>query len=311
MLNEINKKEKIKFTFLVDKLNYLASLYLYIIIFVGVTSFQLVGKPIVCWTPADFTLQMVEFTSQFCWSNAKFNKNSQNMLFYKWTPFYILCSYFFYYFPKLIWLDYLRKNGLYNLIIDIKVNELKNISVAKKYFEKKDFSSKGFNFKTRIISLNYLLLKLLFLSNSILQFYALHNFLNYKFFFLGIDYIKSAFWKENKIIIQFPRIGVCNVTVTQLGYNRHSYLVECLLPINEIYDKIYVALWFWLIVLTFVNLISFVQMFFRCFIYSSHLYNRFIRRKDPSIPDIELIDELFFINRLSFNFYECFKLVFK
>ena len=287
---KFSKKEKIQYTFLVDKLNHLITLYVYVLIFIITTSYQIVGKPIVCWTPAELTSASVEFITQYCWSNVAYDKDSSILVFYKWTPFFIFGLSFFFYIPDKIWLYFLRKNGLYSLILEIKTNKLKNIVLFENYLENyhRDVRSTIGN---RKISINYLFLKILYFLNSNFQLIVLNEFMNRNFLRLGLDFLRF----DKKFSKNFPRIGICNVTLRTLGENLHSYLIQSVLPINEIYEKVYIFIWFWLMMLYVVNFSSLIHTFTRCFT-SKCLWVE--KRYFSFPPDLLLIEELFELNDL-------------
>ena len=63
----------------------------------------------------------------------------------------------------------------------------------------------------------------------------------------------------------------------------------CVLPINIINEKIYVFLWFWLIILSFISVIGLVAHIFGMLIPSitkMHLHSRTLNRKDIHLDDL-------------------------
>jgi hypothetical protein len=107
----------------------------------------------------------------------------------------------------------------------------------------------------------YFLTRLMYLINSILQLILLNILLGHRgnAWFLDIDIIKSIFHYGNPLLDSpyFPRVTLCNVPIREMG-EIHRYTVQCVLPINIINEKIFLALSFWFSYLILHNFISFV-----------------------------------------------------
>ncbi|VDN52741.1 unnamed protein product [Dracunculus medinensis] len=110
--------------------------------------------------------------------------------------------------------------------------------------------------------------------NIIVQFLILNHFLGTKYTLWGIgvlnDLLQGHKWTESG---HFPRVTFCDVVIRELG-NINRKTVQCVLMINMFNEKIFIAIWFWLLIigtLTLINLIywsviSFVPQFSRDFI---------------------------------------------
>lgn len=59
----------------------------------------------------------------------------------------------------------------------------------------------------------------------------------------------------------FPRETLCDFSVRQMQ-NVHKYTVQCVLPINMWSEKVFIALWFWILLLVLANVYSY-QYWFR------------------------------------------------
>ncbi|KAK7112758.1 innexin unc-7-like isoform X2 [Littorina saxatilis] len=76
----------------------------------------------------------------------------------------------------------------------------------------------------------------------------------------------------------FPRETLCDFKVRQMS-NVQDFTVQCVLPINMWSEKVFLALWFWLVLLVLANAYSY-QYWFRKLIFSSnrrHLASKHLR----------------------------------
>ena len=63
-------------------------------------------------------------------------------------------------------------------------------------------------------------------------------------------------WTEARHVV-FPRVTFCDFLVRRLG-NNHRYTIQCVLPINLYNEKIFMFLWFWLVMVAAISIASFV-----------------------------------------------------
>ena len=193
--------------------------------------------------------------------------------YYQWTAFILLGMALLFILPKYIWHGYSRRGGF-------------NIRRLVQMIKEKPDAEKGVEFvkdalKSYIDHLNemqgsiccgrrwlnlyfgytatYFCIKILYLINSIVQFFLLNAFLSFNFTGYGVEGISKLFsgedWFESP---RFPRVTMCDFMVRRLGSNQHWYAVQCTLPINIFNDKIFLGVWIWLIILMILNLISLI-----------------------------------------------------
>jgi hypothetical protein len=109
-------------------------------------------------------------------------------------------------------------------------------------------------------TLVYFSIKLLYVINTIGQFFLLNTFLSFHFTNYGVEALMKLFrgedWFESP---RFPRVTMCDFMVRRLGSNQHWYAVQCNLPINMYNEKIFLGIWFWLIILTIFNILSIIS----------------------------------------------------
>ena len=97
------------------------------------------------------------------------------------------------------------------------------------------------------LTLTYLVCKVIFIANVVLQLFALNIFLGQQFSIYGFDVLGAMMaghdWTQSE---RFPRVTMCDFMVRRLG-NVHRYTVQCVLPINLFNEKIYLFVWFWMV----------------------------------------------------------------
>ncbi|CAF0829740.1 unnamed protein product [Didymodactylos carnosus] len=96
--------------------------------------------------------------------------------------------------------------------------------------------------------------KILYLTNSIIQIFLLNAFLGNDYHLFGIEvlkkFVRGQDWGESK---RFPRVTLCDFHIREIGIV-HRYTVQCVLPINLFNEKIFLILWFWILLLAAFNI---------------------------------------------------------
>ena len=103
-----------------------------------------------------------------------------------------------------------------------------------------------------------------FTANSLGQIFALNYMLgaeglgmHYLFYGLHVFQVVIAGKSVSHLSKLFPRVTMCDFTIRQMS-NFHKYTVECALPINLFNEKIFILMWFWLVMLTILNIFSII-----------------------------------------------------
>ncbi|CAF3036708.1 unnamed protein product [Rotaria socialis] len=244
----------------------------------------LVGKPINCWTPAEFKGQHDGYANSICWLKGSYylptdeitipdrsKPRSYFVSYYQWTAFILLGMAMFFLLPRYLWQAFTRQSGfnIKKVIKNIKEQKEANKGVEsaqkllKTYLDALNESNGSIccgvscpNFHVGYITA-YLAIKVLYIINSITQFFLLNTFLAFNFTSFGPEGINKLLtegdWFESP---RFPRVTMCDFMVRRLGSNQHWYSVQCNLPINMFNEKIFLAIWLWLIILTILNFLS-------------------------------------------------------
>lgn len=109
----------------------------------------------------------------------------------------------------------------------------------------------------------YVFTKALYLANVIGQFFLLNAFLSMEYNFYGAEVIshltQHGSLKESP---RFPRVTLCDFQIRQMQ-NLLRYTVQCVLPINLFNEKIFVFLWFWLVLVAAITSLSLFMWLYR------------------------------------------------
>ena len=116
----------------------------------------------------------------------------------------------------------------------------------------------------------YMLVKLLYVINVVVQLFLLDVFLGTPFHGYGVEVLRGVFLDDKEwaaeTSVRFPHITMCELKIYRLGA-LHRYAVQCVLPINLFNEKIFLFVWFWMVLVGVVALCSLVMWTAR-FIYA-------------------------------------------
>ena len=113
------------------------------------------------------------------------------------------------------------------------------------------------------LTVKYLLLKFLNLANCVGQIFILNQIFSGQFLDYGWKYAKKLWDAKSPLLMtkEFPVFTLCDLTVHQPNRKLHDNTFQCILTMNVLFEKFYVIIWFWLVVLsglTFLNLTSWI-----------------------------------------------------
>lgn len=99
----------------------------------------------------------------------------------------------------------------------------------------------------------FIFTRVLYTINSFLQLFLLNHFLGNDYILLGFDVISKVWYGEDWAqLTRFPRVTMCDFKIREVGIV-HRYTVQCVLSINLFNEKIFIFLWFWLLMVAFMN----------------------------------------------------------
>uniref|UniRef100_A0A0K0EWS6 Innexin n=1 Tax=Strongyloides venezuelensis TaxID=75913 RepID=A0A0K0EWS6_STRVS len=293
----------------IDRLHYIYTAALLLMFAVLVSAKQYGGHPIECFVPAQFTHAMEQYTENYCWVQNTYwvpfkdyiphridDREKRQIGYYQWIPFVMALAALLFHIPASFWRMLSPQTGInLSLILSLACSDSnvdpavlkKNVDILARHIEEaldyqREYAARklGHYYSFSIIRLSksygcqltvlYLFIKCLHLTNLIAQFFFINKFLetsDYPLFggHVLYDILMDQEWKDSG---KFPRVTLCDFEIRALG-NIHRHTVQCVLVINMFTEKIFVFLWLWFLILTtltFINLFSWVTnvAFFNC-----------------------------------------------
>jgi hypothetical protein len=261
-----------------DRLNHCYTVCFLLVCASIVTGSPFIFNRITCWVPAQFTGAYLSYTNNYCWisntyyiptnitiPNNKLDRKQAEIGYYQWTPFILLLAALGFYLPRILWRSLNTRSGinLEYLITKSNVNEI--VHVIEHYchvYEHKDhcfrslLCTSGKHLGNYLRSLQ-LLVKFLYLINSLIQLILIHIILGQPGWFYGFDIWYNIFIKNSVLTDSpyFPRVTLCDLRIREIG-NLHHYTVQCVLPINMLNEKVFSLAWFVFIYVFLSNLFS-------------------------------------------------------
>ena len=244
--------------------------------------------------------------------------------YYQWSPFILLFMALCFYFPRMLWRSLNHRSGL---DIEKLVNaamkqeqqesqreerdktvayifdsirmyvENRYSSSAHSYHRPKTATQKFWYYVTfwrhrhlsAYIFVLFTFVKSLFLLNSLVQIFLLNAFLGNEYHLFGFEvigkFLRGLDWGESK---RFPRVTLCDFHIREVGIV-HRYTVQCVLPINLFNEKIFLVLWFWILLLAAFNIGDFISWILR--ILSVESRSAYVRRKLAMSGAIQLFSD--------------------
>uniref|UniRef100_A0A0N5A9F0 Innexin n=1 Tax=Syphacia muris TaxID=451379 RepID=A0A0N5A9F0_9BILA len=283
----------------VDRLNYFVTASLLTFFAILVSAKQYVGSPIQCWMPMEFKGGWEEYAEDYCfiqntyWVSFKEdvpksveNRHEAEIGYYQWVPIVLALQALMFFIPAWIWKTLNKQSGKY--FMPKVCLEAKNVRASRCEDRKTEISKLSayiaenlefdlnrssrrlfiFNFGRSLGSYCsglYLIVKLLYVINIVVQFIILNNFLgadhNLWGFATMYDLWAGKEWSDSGV---FPRVTMCDFSIRRLA-NLHRYTVQCVLMINMFNEKIYLFIWFWFLFVAISTVMNCLYWFFTLF----------------------------------------------
>ena len=212
--------------------------------------------------------------------------------YYQWVHFFLICQAAMFYAPKVVWKALNGASGV-SVTALIEATEMLDEPEQRKptlkamarrihrylgHYRNRQggrFARLKEMLQTRCslkcgkehgnyLTMLYMLTKFSYLGNALLQLLFMNIFLSTDFHWYGITVLqelaRSKEWPESS---RFPRVTMCDFEVRQLGNNIHRHTVQCVLPINFFLERIYLFLWFWVVLVVLSTAFSCVNWLLR------------------------------------------------
>ncbi|KAL7073138.1 hypothetical protein ACQ4LE_007385 [Meloidogyne hapla] len=259
-------------------------------VFALLTTIDTFGKPINCMVPTEFTEIWSNFVHQYCFVTGTYVKTfaedgSMEKTFvgyYQWVPFVLVVQAAAMYLPYLLWdfwqnsstdVDFSHINSLCTKArTDVAANRIVHLDRAARqiYQVAKHRGFRGIG--SGAVGF-YLLFKLLNILVVVGQIYFLARFFGNQNVYWGIMFARemvagnSQYWDK---FGYFPRVTYCSFGRDFLGSSSGSFVQEarCTLGFNIINEKVFLILYFWLyilLVMTSLNLLTYIRSLIRCY----------------------------------------------
>lgn len=227
------------------------------------------------------------------------DRKSRELTYYQWVPQILILMAFFFKLPAVVWNIFNSASGMnmdkiVTMTDETQIGDEKQreetVGMISKYLDRWLMSHRycqrkmsGLNrikqsahlclcylFSKRegtfLIGL-YMLMKFLYVINVICQFFLLNKFMGDWFSTIGfklsglLSVDKDA--AESRV---FPLVTFCNFKIRQFGQNVNDVDVQCVLPINLFNQRVFIFIWYWLVVVSVCSILNFLFWVWRCFI---------------------------------------------
>ncbi|CAL1529058.1 unnamed protein product [Lymnaea stagnalis] len=98
-----------------------------------------------------------------------------------------------------------------------------------------------------------LFIKLTYLVVSVGLHLSLNFFIDEDFMWYGYEVFENYLRGIPQFSARFPAQTLCDMEVRESTTNVNRYTVQCILPINRYSEKIFIFVWFWLLMLIIIN----------------------------------------------------------
>ncbi|CAH1802577.1 unnamed protein product [Owenia fusiformis] len=106
----------------------------------------------------------------------------------------------------------------------------------------------------------YLFIKLLYIGNAAGQVALLNVFLASNYTFYGVEVVETLLHGTGEMTTKrFPTVTLCDFKIRVFGRNTHRHTLQCVLPINVFNEKMYIFLWFWLLLVAVASIYTLFQ----------------------------------------------------
>ncbi|XP_041366317.1 innexin unc-7-like [Gigantopelta aegis] len=269
----------------VDRANGFWTVFLLSTCAVGALLVRLITTPIVCWVPAHFTASMTLYVQEKCFLQEHYQQHTSDDIlqfnsefsYHLWIPIILFFQAICFFIPNLVWRC--LKNPISidtgSVLSTLEKTKLSitSGSMTTLYHRVALLISNVLRKNNFLLAFLYLGTKILYCVNLLGQFVFLLIYFRQELAIkagkkAGVDISRYM----NPLLL---KMGMCSYDIMNKG-KVMAYVSQCVLPITETYEKLFVFLWYWvlfLLVITIINLI----------LWSAFLFIPFLRNRKLSI----------------------------
>ena len=283
-----------------DRLNHVWTVGLLLILACVISWRHAYTNPITCWTPVQFTEALNEYARTTCWNSPVLaygipsyelpadlqmprvyqtpqgpdGVSVEYTALYQWIPLILCFQALLFKLPNIVLyvchgysgISFDKIAGLTNGYENLNLQERQILARQIARYVYRWCRQCGDCLPWRLLTLLWLLVKVLYLVNAVVQLNAFDKYMNtyyplranstwYGDVITGNILTNNiTLWHESGA---FPRRMLCNFDVHVLN-RKHMYTVSCMLPGNAFTEQALMYLWVWLVFVTIVTCLSLV-----------------------------------------------------
>lgn len=209
--------------------------------------------------------------------------------YYQWVPFILFIQGCLFYLPHLLWKTSEGKTAD-NLLQGLQINSIDDDCDKKKENIVKYLrSSWGRNGRYSIV---YMICESLNFLNVLSQIFLLDAFFGGVFLTFGTKVLEFVMnddddGRHDPLVTTFPRITKCTFKKYGPSGTIQTHDVACILPQNILNEKIFIAMWFWFVILATLSAMQIVWRFVLIFSPNIRLWVLEGRGKLTTSPKLE------------------------
>lgn len=216
-----------------------------------------------CWSYATFTLPSskpqhvgsevvypgVDISTPDDESNIRYHN------YYQWASFFYVFLAILYYTPHFIWKT-AENQYLSKLVTGLEFPIIENDNKSSKIQTVTDYIDTRLG-KHRWRCIVYITCEIMNFVNTVLQVVLINAFLGGGFFTYGADLISMSQLPQDQrvdpMITLFPRVTKCTFRKYGVGGDVQNHSAMCVLPLNMLNEKMFLFIWFWLLILSILS----------------------------------------------------------
>ena len=268
----------------VFQLHYKVTTVMLIIFSLLVTSHQYIGDPIDCYSDSKIPNNVFE---SYCWIHSTFSvqqatkqqrgyvphvgvgpKHTGDTVkyhaYYQWVCFVLFLQALMFYTPRYLWQSW--EGGKVQMLV-MELNR-PIVEEGAKNDRKKllvEYLMSNMHNHT-MYALKFFFCEVLNFVNVVGQIFFINYFLGNEFTTYGIRVFEfsqsSSEERIDPMALVFPKVTKCTFNTFGASGTGQIHDAICVLPLNIVNEKVYVILWFWLVVLTIVSALVLVYRLF-------------------------------------------------